>query len=449
MEKYLRISEILLVACAAMLLMLSGCGEKTAEGEESKDIQTADTQTDASTQSEPDAAVLVEGHDYFVFEFGEWGGGLSMAGAGTEAGYSLNVIDAETGDWAYWNEMLTGQRQMLSPDGSMILYADVPESKDQLQVRLYDRKSGDSLWETFIDAAGTYWSTRIENAYWAVDKGLVVLDIKSVFYAGRKPDPTGRSVSQLWWLVTFDIETGEQVARYDVISEDATGNSGATITSEGQYTNGRVYLNIPDYPIRDFSPYDDSKSSMAFNIFGVDVETGESIEIDMRGLMSSPVAARFFINTDGTSIIALAEDLNEDNEPRPQGGSIVRIDIETGKWETILEATREAVYGLRGATPDGNAIIFTKHELVDKVYTASQHAMYLDSGRDVQLPVEGLLNHLWISPSGKYAASSNLVRERGVNIINIDSGEVREIIRKTELGTPAPKGFLGGLGSGE
>jgi hypothetical protein len=449
MKKYRRISEILLIACVAMLLILSGCGEKTAEGEEPKGAQTVDTQTDASTQSEPGAAVLVEGHDYFVYEFGDWGGSPGMAGVGAEAGYTLNVIDAETGDWAYWNEMVIGQHQMLSPDGSMLLYADVPESKDQLQVRLFDRMSGDSLWETFIDAAGTYWSTRIENAYWAVDKGLVVLDIKSVFYAGRKPDPSGRSVRQLWWLVTFDIETGEQVARYDVISEDATGNSGATIFSEGQYTNGRIYLNIPDYPIMDFSPYDDSKSSMAFNIFGIDVETGESIEIDMRGLMSSPVAARFYINTDGTLITALAEDLDEENKPRPQGGSIVRIDIETGNWETILEASLQAVYGLRGVTPDSNGIIFTKHELVDEVYTASHHAMYLDSGRDIQLPVEGLLYHLWISPSGKYAASANLVRERGINIINIDSGEVREIIRKTELGTPAPKGFLGGLGSGE
>ncbi len=446
MKKNPGITEILLLACIVAIFVFSGCNGKPAGDDGQKPAKPGtDDSSDGTAKA---ASAFAKGHDYFIFEFGNWGGTLgNTPSSGGDT--TLNVIDAETGKWAWWEDTVQGRRQMLSPDGSMILYADVPESKEQLVIRLTDRLTGAANWETYIDAAGMNWSTRIENTYWALDKGLIVVDIKSVFYAGRKPDPTGRSVHQLWWLVSFDAETGEQVARYDVISEEAKGDSSAPIFSHGQYAGGRIFLNIPGYPINDFSPYASMDVATKFDIYGIDVVTGEALKVDMRGLLGTPASARFYVNDAATSIIALVEDLDEENDPRPQGGSIVKIDIASGEWMPILEADSKSVYALRGATPDGSAILYTKHQLTEAAFDSSHMVMYLDTGRTVQLPIQGLLNQLWISPSAKYAAFADLLRLKVIQLIDIDSGEMKEIARMSDIGAPRPIGFLGGLGNGQ
>jgi hypothetical protein len=390
---------------------------------------------------------IAAGRDYFLYGFGDWGGIMGYSAPGTGGNQSLNIADAESGNTIVQLGVPPDTRLMMSPDASKLLYIDIPEAGVAPKLQLIERISGHILWDSTIVGIADDWTARVENAHWDPALNRIILQCKGTYSGPWEPDPAVDTMLQQWWFITFDSGTGEQVAKLDLVEEGASGRAAGEMYIGAQYAAGRLYAVLPDFPIRDFKAYDQTRRRKSFDIYAIDPLAGDADVIDMRGMLSRPSIAKFFVKSDGASIIAQTDDYTGDGDPRPLGGSIQRIDVKSGEWETMHAAGHNDVYNLRGATPDGFKIIYTHYTVTDAGFDAAHYVQDTSTGETTELPIEGTLNQLWISPSGEYAAFYDMIRAHKLFIITVDSGEMREVARSTAEGSPLPMRFLGGLGS--
>jgi len=440
------------ILCIIFIILLmvtfhAGCKGKP-EPEPPATNETATTDEGTENKTFP-----IEGMDYFIYNYGDWGGVMGYIAPEAEGNFTLNITEAYTIDTVVSFGFPSRTKLLVSPDASRLLSQEAISSIEEIPLRLTDRVAGKELWKASIKGKGEDWTTRVEKIWWDLEMNRLVVECKAISRIMGKTAYQERTMPHLWWFITLDLATGKQIGRLDLIDENATGRTKTENLSGAQYAAGNLYLVLPDYPITDFEAYENVREKNTFNIYAVDPVTGESEMIDIKGLLGRPSIANYFILPGGGKIIVQTEDYLEDGTPRPMGGSIYKIDTASGEWEPLFEADNENAYNLHSVTPDGNTICYTNY--LFRRDPANRSAGYetmhmvknLTDEKTWELPVKSTLYNFWLSPSGNYIASLNLIKGSELSIITIDSGEQKFIARTSDTGSPAPIGFLGGLGN--
>jgi hypothetical protein len=437
----------LILTILLVIAVHAGCkGKPEREPPATNATETADEGTE-------DKTFPVEGTDYFIYNYGDWGGKMGYIEPEAEGNYTLNITDASTIDTVVSFGFPSRTRLLISPDASKLLSQETISSIKEIPFRLTDRVAGKELWKASIKGKGEDWTTRVEKIWWDLEMNHLVVECKAISRIMGRTAYQERTMPHLWWFITLDLATGEQIGHLDLIDENATGRTKTENLSGAQYAAGNLYLVLPDYPITDFEAYENIREKNTFNIYAIDPITGDSRMIDMKGLLGRPSIANYFILPDGTKIIAQTEDYLDDGTPRPMGGSIYEIDTASGEWVPLFKADKENAYNLHSATPDGNTICYTNYLFrIDPAnrsagFETSHMVKNLNDERTWELPVKSTLYNFWLSPSGNYIVSLNLIKGSELSIITIDSGEQKFIARGSDAGSPAPIGFLGGLGN--
>lgn len=430
-----------------MITLYAGCKGKPEEE------PPATKETEIADESTVDKTFPVKGTDYFIYNYGDWGGAVGYIDPDAGGNFTLNIAEASTIDTVVSFGYPSRTKLLISPDASRLLSQEAISSIEEIPLRLTDRVAGKELWKASIKGKGNDWTTRVEKIWWDLEMNRLVVECKAISRIMGRTAYLERTMPHLWWFITLDLATGEQIGRLDLIDENATGRTKTENLSGAQYAAGNLYLVLPDYPITDFEAYENVREKNTFNIYAIDPITGESEMIDMKGLLGRPTIANYFILPAGEKIIVQTEDYLDDGTPRPLGGSIYEIDIVSGEWNTLFKADHENAYNLHSTTPDGNTICYTNYRFkIDPVkrsagYETAHMVKNLDDEKTWELPVRGTLYNFWLSPSGNYIVSLNLIKGSELSMITIDSGEQKFIARTTDTGSPAPIGFLGGLGN--
>ena len=437
----------LILILLLMITLHAGCkGKPEQEPASTVETEIADEGTE-------DKTFPVEKMDYFIYNFGDWGGAKGYIDPEGEGNFTLNIAEASTIDTIMSFGYPSRTKLIVSPDASLLLSQEAISSIEEIPFRLRDRDTGNEIWKTSIKGKGEDWTTRVEKIWWDLEMNRLVVECKAISRIMGKNAYQERTMPHLWWFITLDLATGEQIGHLDLIDENATGRTKTENLSGAQYAEGNLYLILPDYPITDFEAYENVREKNSFNIFAIDPITGESDMIDMKGLLGRPSIAEYFILSGGAGIIVQTEDYLEDGAPRPMGGSIYEINTASGEWKPLFEADNENAYNLQAATSDGNTICYTNYLFkVDPAkrtagFETTHNVKNLATERTWVLPITSTLYDFWLSPSGDYIATLNLIKGSELSIITIDSGEQKFIARGSDAGSPAPIGFLGGLGN--
>lgn len=428
------------VVVALLFGVASQLGCKKAPPEEGTTAQ-------ASKETEEQVGPL-GGHDYFIFSFGDWGGVKGYADPASGGNITLNVTDASTMETVMSFGYASRTKLAISPDASRLLLIETLSAVDELPLLLTDRISGEEIWNIAIKGRGENWASRIENVWWDIEKNYLIVECKAISKIMGRASYEERKMSHLWWFVTLDLATGEEIAILDLIDEDATGRVKTEDLTGAQYSAGRLYLVLPDYPLTDFEEYDNVRSVNSFDIYAIDTVTGESEKIEMRGLLGRPVLAKYFVLPDGESIIAQTEAYVDDGTSKPLGGFVQKIDTATGEWETLLDAGGDDAYNLHSVNKDGSKICYTHYKFLPTGFEITHNVRNLADGRTWELPITSTWFQFWLSPSGEYVAALNLIKTGELTMITVDTGETRLIAGSTDTGFPNPVGFLGELGNG-
>ncbi len=441
LDRMLFRNAAILVVVALLFSAASQLGCKDTHPEEGGGTVQASKETEEQIG-------LLEGQDYFIFSYGDWGGTQGYADPASGGNLSLNVTDAPSLETVMSFGYASRSKLEISPDASMLLLIETLFAVDELPLRLTDRISGEEIWNSAIKGRGENWSSRIENVWWDIEGNYLIVECKAISTIMGKASYEERKMSHLWWFVTLDLAAGEEIAILDLIDEDATGRVKTEDLTGAQYSAGRLYLVLPDYPLTDFEEYDNVRSVNSFDIYAIDTVTGESEKIGMHGLLGRPVLAKYFVLPDGESIIAQTEAYVENGTSKPMGGFIQKIDPATGEWVTLLDAGGDDAYNLHSVNKDGSKICYTHYKFLPTGFEITHNVRNLDNGRTWELPVTSTWIQFWLSPSGEYVAALNLVKTGELTMITVDTGEKRLIATGTDTGSPNPVGFLGGLGNG-
>jgi hypothetical protein len=142
-----------------------------------------------------------------------------------------------------------------------------------------------------------------------------------------------------------------------------------------------------------------------YDIWAIEPLTWEADRIDMKGVFHGPLF-ELLTDKDGGMLIIRAGKETTDFKYSLLGNDIIKIDLSTGEWETLLEKGPWRSYGLEGMTPDGNIICCAEY-IVDEERKTHRTPLILnlttyETTHLEPAPCENYLTNYDLAPSGKY-----------------------------------------------
>ncbi len=430
-----------LIPVITLLIILGlGCGNHSSQAGPAPQSEAVGPQA-VETKPVPPGAEL------FTYRWG--GGDLGFMGGGDQGEVQLVVADVVTGETQDIYPFDKDRQIIFSPDYSTVLYLDAETDPPGTSALAVNRASGEELWQIPLTQEDGVPQEQYHHANWDIERGYIILEGIGIS-KNENPETNASPFGGFsWWFLTLDMATGKELARLKIMDNAPVRIIPVETQAGAQYAGGKLFLPLPDYPVtnlRSFGRYDTESD---FNIYAIDPITGEGTEINMQGELTLPIEARFFPTSDASQLYVQTSELSQPGSPQLMGGSIQRIDLATGKWEMIVAYDKSTAYGLRGMTPDGSRILFSKRILhpegaIDELEIVRD----MSTGNETEIPVSEGVQQLWISPSGKYVVSFVWSKMPEILVHDVDSGTQR-ILDAAETGHfPYPLGFLGGLGNG-
>jgi hypothetical protein len=431
--------HIVIILTLAFLLQFA-CGEPPKDAGEIEQPGPEGEEQPVGKPVSPDA-------ELFLYNWGTSFIGATDTGASGQA--QLIVADVASGETIAVYNISQGRQLIFSPDFSKMLFIEKDFESPSINTRVLDRQTAKEIWKTELPSPGEEWNTIYRNANWDLERDLLILDGKGFKVSQDKQEESGFSAAMSWWFLTLDLSNGEERARIYILENAPVQAPPLDAQSGVNYVAGRLYIPLPDYPVTEFGSFDRSRGDTHFNVYAIDPLTGDADKIDMRGLLGQTIEAKFFPTSDGSALFVQTQKKSEWGSPQLMGGSIQRINLETGAWELLFEYNENNAYSLRGITPGGTHLLYTHFSKSAEGDLEISHIVRnMVLGDETEIPTEGRANQLWLSPSGKYVVTFTWSRKPEIDVFEVETGNQRILDTAEGDNVPLPLKFLAGLGSG-